>query len=107
VPHDIFGPVMPLTERGDVFVVATPGHTAGHQSVVIELAGRRIILAGDAAFDDDQVAGRVIPGIVEDRAATLRTYDMLGRAARQKPTLTLFTHDPANESKLADFGRAA
>lgn len=96
-----FGPVMPLTERGDVFVVATPGHTAGHQSVVIELGARRIVLAGDAAFDDDQVVRGTIPGIVEQRAATLATYDMLKRAAQEKPTLTLFTHDPANAAKLA------
>jgi|GEM_PF-2961827 glyoxylase-like metal-dependent hydrolase (beta-lactamase superfamily II) len=26
---------MPLTERKDVFVISTPGHTIGHQSVVI------------------------------------------------------------------------
>jgi N-acyl homoserine lactone hydrolase len=98
-----FGPVMPLTERGDVFVVATPGHTSGHQSVVIDLGARRIVLAGDAAFDDDQVSQSTIPGIVEQRAATLATYDKLRRAAQEKPTLTLFTHDPANATKLATF----
>ena len=101
VPHDVFGAIMPLTERGDVFVVATPGHTAGHQSVVIELADRRVVIAGDAAFEDDQVARGTIPGIVEQRAATLQTYDMLRRAGRDKPTLALFTHDPTNEVKLA------
>lgn len=98
-----FGHVMPLTERGDVFVVATPGHTAGHQSVAIDLGDRRVVLAGDAAFDDAQVAQGTIPGIVEGRAATLATYDMLNRAAQEKPMLTLFTHDPANAAKLAAF----
>jgi N-acyl homoserine lactone hydrolase len=102
-----FGPVMPLTERGDVFVVMTPGHTAGHQSVVIDLGNRRIVLAGDAAFDDAQVTQGTIPGIVEDRRATLATYDMLRRAGLEKPTLALFTHDPANETKLAGFLRSA
>lgn len=102
-PYDVFGPVMPLTERGDVFVAATPGHTAGHQSVVIDLGDRRIVIAGDAALDDDQVVQGIIPGIVEQRAATSRTYDMLRRSAREKPTLTLFTHEPANEEKLARF----
>jgi glyoxylase-like metal-dependent hydrolase (beta-lactamase superfamily II) len=101
--RDAFGPVMSLTESGDVFVVATPGHTAGHQSVVIDLGERRIVLAGDAAFDDDQVAQGTIPGIVEQRAATLSTYDLLNRVAQEKPTLTLFTHDPANPAKLATF----
>jgi len=101
-----FGAVMPLTARGDVFVAATPGHTAGHQSVVIDLGARRIVLAGDAAFDDDQVGQGTIPGIVEQRAATLATYDMLRRAAQEKQTLTLFTHDPANAAKLSQFLRA-
>ena len=105
--HPVFGPVMPLTTAGDVVVVATPGHTAGHQSVVIDLGDRQVVLAGDAAFDDDQVAQNVIPGIVEDRAATLATYDRLRRARAQKPTLTLFTHDPANAAKLATFTGAA
>jgi N-acyl homoserine lactone hydrolase len=99
------GPAMPLTARGDVSVIATPGHTAGHQSVVIDLGDRRVILAGDAAFDDAQVAGDVIPGIVEQRAATLATHDRLRRAGQEKPTLTLFTHDPANAAKLARFTR--
>jgi N-acyl homoserine lactone hydrolase len=103
--REAFGPVMPLTERGDVFVVATPGHTAGHQSVVIDLGARRIVLAGDAAFDDDQVARGTIPGIVEQRRATLATYDLLNRSAQEKPTLTLFTHDPANAAKLARFAK--
>ncbi len=101
--HDVFGLIMPLTTGGQVFVAATPGHTGGHQSVVIDLGDRRIVLAGDAAFDDDQVSGGTIPGIVEDRAATLKTYDMLRRAGEEARTLTLFTHDPANPAKLKSF----
>jgi len=71
--------------------------------VVIDLGDRWIILAGDAAFDDDQVIRGTIPGIVEDRAATLKTYDMHKRAVEEVRTLTLFTHDPANAEKLARF----
>jgi len=94
---------MPLTERGDVFVIATPGHTVGHQSVVIDLGDRQIVLAGDAAFDDDQVQTQVVPGIVEDRKLALRTYETLRRARQARSTLTLFTHDPAKQAKLSDF----
>jgi glyoxylase-like metal-dependent hydrolase (beta-lactamase superfamily II) len=101
--HAVAGKVMPLTARGDVFVMETPGHTVGHQSVVIDLGARQIVLAGDAAFDDGQVAQAVIPGIVESRAQTLATYDILLRMKRQKPTLPMFTHDPRNSEKLASF----
>lgn len=102
-PNEVFGPVMPLTERGDVFAIATPGHTVGHQSVVIDLGERQIILGGDAAFDDDQVERGVIPGIIEDRTLALQTYAMLLRVRNAKPTLTLFTHDPLNATKLRSF----
>lgn len=98
---------MSLSARGDVCVTATPGHTAGHQSVVMDLGARWIVLAGDAAIDDDQVAQGTIPGIVEQRAATLATYDMLRRAAQERPTLTLFTHDPDKAAKLAAFASPA
>lgn len=105
-PIGVFGPAQPLTQRGDVFAVATPGHTGGHQSVLIELGPRRVLIAGDAAFDDAQVESDTIPGIVESRSATLSTYDMLRRARQEKPTLNLFTHDPMNESKLSKFTAA-
>lgn len=99
----VFGEVMALTERGDIFVAATPGHTAGHQSVVIDMGDRQIVIAGDAAFDAEQVAAGVIPGIIEDRAATLMTYDMLNRAALEKPTLALFSHDLEHDRQIRAF----
>lgn len=101
IPDPIFGAAMALTARGDVRVVPTPGHTVGHQSVVIDLGARQVVLAGDAAFDDQQVAQGILPGIVEDGRAARDTCDRLRRLAAVKPTLTLFTHDPANAAKLA------
>jgi N-acyl homoserine lactone hydrolase len=104
-PHEVFGSVMPLTERKDVFVISTPGHTVGHQSVVIDLGELQVIIAGDAAFDDQQVQSKAIPGIVENRQLTLQTYEVLLGAQQKKPTLNLFTHDPTNRDKLAEFSR--
>ncbi len=104
-PHEVFGSVMPLTERKDVFVISTPGHTVGHQSVVIDLGDRQFVIAGDAAFNDQQLLDKTIPGIVENRQLTLQTYEVLLRAQQMKPTLNLFTHDPTNRDKLAEFSR--
>lgn len=103
--QDIFGSVMPLTERNDVFVISTPGHTVGHQSVVIDLGERQVVIAGDSAFNDQQVQGKAIPGIIENRQLTLQSYEVLLRARQKKPTLNLFTHDPINRDKLAEFSR--
>jgi hypothetical protein len=46
-----------------------------------------------------------LPGIVENRLLTLQTYEVLLRAQQKKPTLNLFTHDPINRDKLAEFSR--
>jgi N-acyl homoserine lactone hydrolase len=44
---------------------ATPGHTAGHRSLVIELpTGRPVILAGDAADLHENLEREIAPGIL-------------------------------------------
>ncbi len=101
--HDIFGSVMPLTEDKDVFVISTPGHTVGHQSVVIDLGERQVVIAGDIAFNDQQVLNKSVPGIVENRQLTFQTYQTLLCAQQAKPTLTLYTHDSTNRQKLSEF----
>lgn len=97
------GPASRLTERGDIFVAPTPGHTIGHQSVLIDLGDRQALIAGDAAFDDAQVAGGIIPGIVEDARETLQTYERLRKLASVKPTILLFTHDANTIATLDAF----
>jgi N-acyl homoserine lactone hydrolase len=98
---------MPLTQDGSVFVIPLPGHTKGHQGVVIDLGSHQVILAGDAAFDDAQIANHTIPGIVESRSLTLHTHHKLVQAGLLKPTTVLFSHDPANETKLAALDAAS
>ena len=68
-------------------LVDTPGHTAGHRSLVIELPeGRPVILAGDAADLHENLDLEVAPGIVwhdrEDLAvASIRRLKALARQA--------------------------
>jgi N-acyl homoserine lactone hydrolase len=46
-----------------VQAIATPGHTAGHMSLFIELAkGRPVILCGDAADLQENIVDEVAPG---------------------------------------------
>jgi hypothetical protein len=57
------------------------------------------------ASDNQQVRNGAVPGIVENRQLTLQTNEVLLRAQQKKPTLNLFTHDPINRNKLAEFSR--
>jgi glyoxylase-like metal-dependent hydrolase (beta-lactamase superfamily II) len=83
----------PLTSDGAVALVPTPGHTRGHQSVLIADGDRSWLLAGDAAFDLAQVDAGTQAGISEDRAAARRTLMALRQQADDHGTVLLPTHD--------------
>jgi N-acyl homoserine lactone hydrolase len=48
--YSTFGRSFDLFGDGSVRLVHTPGHTHGHQSVIVRLKGREALLAGDAIY---------------------------------------------------------
>jgi len=66
---DIDGPAVgpfphshPITKDGRIFLVATPGHSKGHVSVVVRGEGVSYFLAGDAAYDEACLARLMLGG---------------------------------------------
>jgi N-acyl homoserine lactone hydrolase len=45
-----------------VHVVTSPGHTPGHQSVLIYLQGKPFIIAGDAIYTRENIERNIPPG---------------------------------------------
>jgi len=43
-----------------VTILATPGHTAGHQSVLVEAAGRRVVIGAQVAWRSDELVSEVV-----------------------------------------------
>jgi N-acyl homoserine lactone hydrolase len=52
-----FGRTFDLFADGSVRLASTPGHSAGHQSVIARLASRDFVIAGDAAYTQRQLDG--------------------------------------------------
>jgi len=78
-----------LTEH--VTLIPTPGHTPGHQSVVVELPdGRNVVYCGDAATLRECIERRNIPGVLWRSDAALRSIDKL-RAI--KNAIYVYAHD--------------
>ena len=78
-------------------VLATPGHTVGHQSVVVTTAeGEPDLLIGDAAYTSVQYSGppddKLPPGQAADPAAW---RDSLARIKSVAPARVHFCHDTA------------
>jgi N-acyl homoserine lactone hydrolase len=90
-----------LTEAGDVVVVATPGHTEHHLSVIVEQDGTTFFLAGDTSYDERlMLAGRV-DGVSVDDDVAIATLDAIKHLTRTRPTVYLPTHDPQSAVRLA------
>lgn len=84
------------TEIGDgVTLLATPGHTAGHQSVVIESASGVEVIAGQAASSPeeyDQVLSNGLPLSIDPPAFASEYVASLRRIEALGPVRVHFSH---------------
>ena len=77
-------------------VVATPGHTPGHQSVVVAAGDDVVVLGGQCAYTAAEfAAGRVDPGDVHDPSWHDAAVESLRRLRALRPGRVLFAHDRA------------
>jgi glyoxylase-like metal-dependent hydrolase (beta-lactamase superfamily II) len=80
-----------------VRVIATPGHTAGHQSVAVDTAEGLVVLAGQACYTAGEWDGD--PDALEGRSSApdVPAYDRsIQRLRDLSPALVLFGHDRAD-----------
>src|SRR5436305_3108752 len=65
-------------EDGSVVMLATPGHTMGHYSLLIRLPkSGPVILSGDLWHFSEQISHNGVPLENVDRAATLASMDRI------------------------------
>jgi glyoxylase-like metal-dependent hydrolase (beta-lactamase superfamily II) len=99
-PLGPFARSRPLTRRGDVLVVPTPGHTPSHVSVVV-LGEPSFFLAGDVSFTQQILLDGKVGGVTRDDAVALETQKRILALAEEHPLVYLPSHDPEAEERLA------
>lgn len=91
--YDVFG-------DGLVRIVSTPGHSPGHQSLLLKLEkSGKVLLTSDSVYLDEILDHNVLPGVYYDREATRRTIQMI-RDMRQHGISVICGHDPVIWSRL-------
>jgi glyoxylase-like metal-dependent hydrolase (beta-lactamase superfamily II) len=89
-----FGRSVDVFGDGSVRLVSTPGHTAGHQSVVLRLREREALLTGDAAYLTQTITGDAEPLLAEDRHLFHRSLREIRGYLDQTPGALVITgHD--------------
>lgn len=97
--RDVFG-------DGSVTMLATPGHTPGHHSLLVRLATRRVLLTGDLWHFPEQVPINGVPRINTSRAETLASMQRARQIVRNIKADVVIGHDMADVTKLPPFQRS-
>jgi glyoxylase-like metal-dependent hydrolase (beta-lactamase superfamily II) len=84
---DVFG-------DGSVRIVSTPGHTPGHQSLIVRMAKTgTVILSGDAAHFRDNWENRRVPTMNVDRDKTLASLQRIADLLAENKAELWINHD--------------
>jgi N-acyl homoserine lactone hydrolase len=82
--------------------VFTPGHTRGHLSVVLRLAGREILVAGDAIYTMRSLRESHMPHVMADEHLLRRSLREIQLYAKETPeALIIAGHDMEQWRTLA------
>ena len=101
-PFGPFAETMALTQRGDVLIVPTPGHTPHHVSVVVA-GDATVLLAGDTSYNQRLLLEGKVDGVSPDPDVARQTLGRILALGSERPLVYLPSHDPASEARLSSL----
>lgn len=90
-----------LTKAGDVHLIATPGHTVGHYSVIVQEDEHTLFFAGDTSYTERLMLEQSIDGVTQSIEAYRETARQILTYMQSTPTIYLPSHDPDSPQRLA------
>ncbi|MEO5671551.1 MAG: N-acyl homoserine lactonase family protein [Ramlibacter sp.] len=98
---DVFG-------NGAVVILRTPGHTPGHQALLVRLKEKGpVILSGDLVHFRENYEAMGVPGFNFDRSATIASMERMKQMEKNLKATFIIQHDPRDIEKLPAFPNAA
>ncbi len=96
---DVFG-------DGSVVLLATPGHTPGHQSLLLRLPRTgAVVLSGDLAHFADNFEQRRVPGFNFDKAQSLASMERIAALVKAERAQLWLNHDSAQKARIVHSPR--
>ena len=95
--YDVFG-------DGTVRILKMPGHTPGHQVLLVTLPkSGKVLLSGDLYHSRRDRQQKLIPVLNTNRAETLASFDRFERIATNTKARVVIQHDPEDFKALPKF----
>lgn len=91
-----------VTRAADVLIVPTPGHTGGHQSVILRQGKVTYMFAGDTSYTEQLMIDREIDGVSPNARLARNTILQIQTLLRNGPTVYLPSHDPRSRDRMTE-----
>ena len=92
--RDLFG-------DGSITILSTPGHTPGHQSLLVKLPKTgEVVLSGDAAHFKSNWDNRRVPAVNSSKEQTVASMDKLAELLKKDHAQLWINHDKAQRDTL-------
>ncbi len=93
--HDVFG-------DGAVVILSTPGHTPGHQSLLVRLPKQgAVVLSGDMVHFRENWEARRVPARNVDREQSVRSMQRIAALLVAEHAVLWINHDKAQSASIA------
>lgn len=93
--YDVFG-------DGSVKILSTPGHTPGHQSLLVRLPKTgAVVLSGDVAHFQENFANRRVPGFNFDVEQSKQSIDKVAAVVKAEHAQLWINHDAKQNATIA------
>jgi glyoxylase-like metal-dependent hydrolase (beta-lactamase superfamily II) len=103
-PLGPFRHALDLLGDGSIQLLATPGHTKGHRSILLRTAGGELLLTGDAVYTARTIEKRWVPLFVEDVSEYLRSLEAIAEWAAEHPDAPVICgHDPWSDALARSY----
>jgi glyoxylase-like metal-dependent hydrolase (beta-lactamase superfamily II) len=89
-----------MFEDGRIVLFPTPGHTPGHQSVLVRLDSGNVIIMADAHYVVEKMRERLLPSVVWNPDAMVASWERIEALERRHGAELLSTHDPRFASRV-------
>lgn len=80
-----------LFNDGKIKIIRTPGHSRGHQSVLLKL-DKEVLITGDACYTKENLDANILPGLLWNSDKVIESYDLI-RNKQKKGVKIIFGHE--------------
>jgi len=92
--HDVFG-------DGSVTIITTPGHTPGHQSLLVKLPKTgALVLSGDAVHFQDNWTHKRVPSMNTNKDQSLASLERIAKVLADQKAALWINHDKPQSASL-------